>query len=71
MIYTRIGKCNLKHLNTGETFIGKVGKHRIRNKAVIYTRIGKCNLKHLYTGETFNGKVGKHRLGTRQGCIQE
>ena len=71
MIYTRIGKCNLKHLHTGETFNGKVGTHRIRNKAVIYTTIGKCNLMHLDTGETFHDKVGKHRLGTRQGCIQE
>ena len=43
-MHTRIGKCNLKHLYTGETFNGKVGKHRIRNKAVIYTTIGKCNL---------------------------
>ena len=26
MMYTRIGKCKVKNLYTGETFIGKVGK---------------------------------------------
>ena len=28
-MHTRIGKCNLKHLYTGETFNGIVGKHRL------------------------------------------